>query len=64
MGIFVLWRENYDDLAKKEENICPFKRAEYRNRLKDQLADYYEVAIVQIEKIGLSDEKPKAVQKS
>jgi hypothetical protein len=57
-------KENYEDLAKKEENLCPFKRAEHRNSLRDYLADYYETAIVQIDKIGLSDEKLKALKKS
>ncbi len=57
-------KENYEELAKKEENICPFKRAEHRNSLRDYLADYYEAAIVQMDKIGLSDEKLKAIKKS
>jgi uncharacterized membrane protein len=57
-------REDYEALTKKDENICPFKRAEHRNSLRDYLADYYEVAIAQIEKIGLSDEKLKAIKKS
>jgi len=57
-------KENYETLVKKEEDICPFKRAEHRNNLRDYLADYYEAAIVQIEKIGLSDEKLQVFKKS
>lgn len=57
-------KENYEDLAKKEENIGPFSRAEHRNSLRDYLADYYEAAIVQIDKVGLSDEKLKSIKKS
>jgi len=57
-------KENYEELVKKEGNICPFKRAEHRNSLRDYLADYYEASIVQIEKIGLTNEKLKAIRKS
>lgn len=57
-------KENYEELAKKEENICPFKRAEHRNSLRDYLADYYEAAIIQIDKIGISDGKLKSLKKS
>ncbi|GAB2612722.1 hypothetical protein GCM10027035_06390 [Emticicia sediminis] len=57
-------KENYEELAKKEENICPFKRAEHRNSLRDYLADFYETAIVQIDKIGISEGKLKSLKKS
>lgn len=57
-------REDYNELLKKEDTICPFKRAEHRNSLRDYLADYYEVSIKQIEKIGLADEKLKSIKKS
>lgn len=57
-------KENYEELTKNDENICPFSRAEHRNSLRDYLADYYEAAITQIEKIGLIDEKLKAIKKS
>jgi uncharacterized membrane protein len=57
-------REDYNELLKKEDTICPFKRAEHRNSLRDYLADYYEVSIKQIEKIGLADEKLKSIKKA
>lgn len=57
-------KENYEELAKKEENICQFKRAEHRNSLRDYLADFYETAIVQIDKIGISEGKLKSLKKS
>ncbi|MFY7912844.1 MAG: DUF2254 domain-containing protein [Emticicia sp.] len=57
-------KENYEELIKKEENVCPFKRAEHRNSLRDYLADYYEIAIEQINKTGLADLKLKSIKKS
>jgi uncharacterized membrane protein len=57
-------KENYEELAKKEENICPFSRAEHRNSLRDYLADYYAITVKQIEKIGMLDEKLTAIKKS
>jgi uncharacterized membrane protein len=57
-------KDDYEELAKKEENISPFKRVEYRNSLRDYLADYYEVAVQQIEKIGLADPKLNAIKKT
>lgn len=57
-------KENYEELTKNDETISPFSRVEHRNSLRDYLSDYYVAAIQQIEKIGLSDEKLKAVKKS
>jgi uncharacterized membrane protein len=57
-------KENYEELSKKEENICPFNRAEHRNSLRDYLTDYYAIAVQQIEKVAPSDEKLNAIKKS
>lgn len=57
-------KEDFEELSKKGEEICPFTKAEHRNSLRDYLIDYYTVAIKQIENLGLKDEKLLSILKS
>lgn len=57
-------KEDFEELSKKGDEICPFTKAEHRNSLRDYLIDYYTVTIRQIEQFGLQNEKLLAIKKS